>query len=70
MKIFNQVKRELRNYDILDVAEQAGVHYTTLYHWLDGRTKTPHLRTFLKVAIVLGYEIQLARIQGQLRIAA
>ncbi len=45
---------ELEQYNIMEVAEEAGVHYTTLYLWLRGKTKAPKLSTLLQVAPVIG----------------
>ena len=47
------------------VAEEAGVHWTTIYNWTHGATLNPHIGTLVKVAEVLGYEVALRRIKGK-----
>lgn len=59
-KLFTQLKTELALYDVASVAKAAGCSQATLYFWLDGTTKCPHLRTFCRVADALGLELSLA----------
>lgn len=49
---------ELSFYDIASVAESSGVHFTTLYCWLRGQYK-PSLRSVLRVAPVIGLDVEL-----------
>jgi hypothetical protein len=46
------------------LADEAGVHWTTLYKWQRGGTYAPRLDKIAAVAIVLGYEIHLKRTAG------
>jgi len=67
MKAFEELKDILKNYNLETVADVAGVHFTTLYNWLSGKTKNPHLRTFIKVAKAMGFEVMLRREQVSMR---
>lgn len=44
------------------IAEEADVHWTTLYNWTHGSTLNPHINTLARVASVLGYTIVLKRV--------
>ena len=57
--IFDEVVEELECWDIKFVAEEAGVSHRCLYNWLEGKVYLPQMRTFLPVAAVLGFDIQL-----------
>lgn len=70
MKIFNQLKDILQDYNLENVAYHSGVATSTLYKWMDGTTKTPHLRTFVTVAKAIGFEVHLVRGQQVLKVAA
>ena len=62
--IFLQVIDELQEYTDYgkrDIAEQAGVHWTTLYYWIAGRTQKPRLDTVCRVARALGFDLSLVR---------
>ena len=67
MEIFDQIRNEVAEYHVGSLAKEAGIAPATLYFWLEGRTKSPHLRTILKVAHVLGYDLELVKRKTQLR---
>jgi len=58
-KIFEDVKSELRKYNVESVAEIAQVASATLYFWLEGKTKKPRIDTITKVAEAMGMELRL-----------
>lgn len=63
-KIFNEIIDHLGRYNDAEkkwIAEEAGVHWGTLYNWCAYSTYSPHLRTIAAVARALGYEIVLKR---------
>lgn len=62
-EIFEELKKILRQYNIVEVAEESGLHFTTLYGWLDDTTFQPRLSSMLAVLPVLGYELVLQRIR-------
>lgn len=71
MKVFDRVKDEIAAHWNVDVlADEAGVAPATIYFWLSGKTKTPHLRTFIKVATAMGYRVDLVREKVRLRAVA
>lgn len=43
------------------IAEEAGVHWTTLYSWCSYKTFAPRIDTLSKVARAMGYDIVLKR---------
>jgi hypothetical protein len=47
-----------------DLAEAAGVHWTTLYKWQRGGTYAPRLDKIAAVAAVMGYTVVLKRTAG------
>ena len=49
---------------LMQIAEDAGVHHTTLKYWLSGRTLFPRSDTLYKVATALGYDICLVKRKG------
>lgn len=62
--IFMQIIDLLWGYDGQDLkglAEQAGIHWTTLYKWQRGGTYAPRLDKIAAVAAVMGYTIVLKR---------
>jgi len=61
MKIFQQIKSELKQYELKDVAEYAEVSVQTLRNWIDGKVENPHLRTITAVADALGYNVVLEK---------
>ena len=61
LAIFKQIKYMLNDYNIYSVAATAGVSQQTLYNWYNGITRFPQLRTIVKVAHALGYELELKR---------
>ncbi len=67
-RVFKELKDELAMYDVQSVADLAGVHFTTLYNWLEGKTKSPHLRTFCSVANALDMTVALERTASRLRV--
>ena len=70
--LFTEVIEELHKFDVMDVAERAGVHFTTLYNWMRYETMWPSTRTLFAVAGALGFELKWVRKRGterpQLRI--
>lgn len=59
IKLFEDLKGILNGYCVESVAEASGVATSTLYFWLDGKTRKPRLDTIVKVADALGYQLQL-----------
>ena len=59
--LFGELKDELRKYNIGWVSMKSKVAKATMYHWLEGKTKSPHLRTALAVANAIGFEIHLVK---------
>lgn len=59
--VFEQLKQELQGYDLDSVSEIAEVSKSTLYFWLEGRTKSPQIRTLTNVAQALGFDILIKR---------
>jgi len=57
--IFEELKGILNGYNIDSVADVADVAASTIYFWLDGRTRKPRLDTVLRVAEAVGYTLQL-----------
>lgn len=49
------------NFHIKDIAEEAGVHFTTLYNWRNAKVVSPRLNTLIAVAEALGYTVELKR---------
>ena len=72
MKIYEDIKSELKGYNIESVAENSGVAPATIYFWLNGTTKKPRLDTVVRVAKAIGYELQLVKVSGKykLKVAA
>lgn len=68
--LFEDLKAELRLYDVKDVAESAGVAPSTLYFWLADITKRPYLRTVMLVADAIGLDLKLERRSKRLQKAA
>jgi len=63
-KIFEELKITLRLYEhheLVDLAEEAGVHASTLRNWVNDNTLCPQLRTFYPVAFALGYDLKLVK---------
>jgi hypothetical protein len=62
--IFMQIIDLLWGYqgeDLKGLAEEAGIHWTTLYNWQRGCTYAPRLDKIAAVAAVMGYTIVLKR---------
>jgi DNA-binding phage protein len=51
--------------DLKGLAEEAGIHWTTLYKWQRGGTYAPRLDKTAAVAAVMGYTIVLKRNAGK-----
>lgn len=61
-KIFLQVIDILNTYNDKEkrkIADDAEVHWVTLYNWCSFKTFNPHINTLVKVVIALDYEIVL-----------
>lgn len=75
-KVFLEIIDHLLRYNDAEkkwIAEQAEVHWGTLYCWCSGNTFSPQIRTLAAVARVLGYELVLKRQQAkppQLKVVA
>jgi DNA-binding phage protein len=61
LKIFEEVKKELAEYNIQWVSDESNVSTATLYFWLDGTTTQPRFTTVVKVARALGMSLVLQR---------
>lgn len=70
IKLFEDLKGELRNWNVDSVAKEAEVAPSTIYFWLDGRTKKPRLDTIVKVSKAIGFELRLVKIHNKLRLVA
>ncbi len=64
---FEIVKDQLRFYDIKEVSDYSGVHTSTMYSWLEGKTKCPYLRTLIAVAEAIGLEISMKKVKANIR---
>jgi len=64
-EVFEDIKAELRGYNVDWVSDHAGVSKAAIYFWLDGTTRQPRLSTIVKVAKALGYRVVLAKIKGR-----
>lgn len=65
-EVFLQIIAELWRLDdsqIRKLADDAGVHYMTLYSWRYARTTHPRINTLVKVAAQLGYELTLKKVR-------
>jgi DNA-binding phage protein len=51
----------LSDHERKEIADSAGVHWTTLYAWMSVKTRKPRLDTVCRVARALGYEVILKR---------
>lgn len=63
-KIFLELIDILNRYNDAEkkwIAEEAGVHWGTLYNWCSFKTWAPQIRTLAPVARALGYDIVLKR---------
>lgn len=72
VEVLNTILDELEGLstrEMLDLAEDAGLHFTTLYKWRREGVRRPHLNSFWRLAEALGYEITMRRAQ-RLRHAA
>lgn len=47
------------------IADEAEVHWTTLYNWCAGKTTKPRIDTLSRVARAMGYEIVLKRAKAK-----
>lgn len=56
--------------ELIDLADSAGVHKSTLYNWKYRYVAVPRLSTFFKVTSALGYRIELVRGRSMKRRAA
>lgn len=63
MHSFDQIKDHLWNRYKTDhmsvIADEAGVSVSTISNWMNEKTKTPRLDTFVKVANAIGYTVEL-----------
>lgn len=56
-RLFHRVMDRMAKYMLEDVAEAAGLHFTTLVYWENGRTEAPRLKSMVAVAEVLGIRV-------------
>lgn len=69
-QIFLQIIAILWEHDgasMLDLADRAGCHWTTLYNWRTGVVGAPRLDKIADVAQELGYELTLVKRRAALR---
>lgn len=64
---FDILKDQLKYYSIEEVAEYSGVRSATIYMWLNGKTKTPYLRTFLAVANSIGLKFEMRKVKSNIK---
>lgn len=67
-KVFMQILdmlNELNDAEKRHLAEQAEVHWVTLYNWCGGFVATPRLDKLINVAEALGYDVELVRRQAK-----
>jgi DNA-binding phage protein len=70
LSAFNHVLDELHGLsseEMMDLAEEAGVHFTTLYKWRREAPRRPQLGTFWRVMEAFGYELVFRRRIGAMR---
>lgn len=53
-----QILREIDKCHIVSLAEESGVHQSTIYFWLQGKHR-PSLQNLEKICIALGYTINI-----------
>jgi len=71
--VFLAIIGELWKYNdegIRAVADDASVHWVTLYHWKSGKTYAPRICTLARVALVLGFELRLVKVAKTARLRA
>ena len=64
-KIFLEIIDHLNRYNDAEkkwIAEEAGIHWGTIYAWCAFKTFSPQIRTLAAVARALGYSIVLKRV--------
>lgn len=54
---FEEIRSELKCYDLQSVADAAEVNVNTLYNWINRQNKA-NFTTLTKVANAIGYKIQ------------
>ena len=62
-ELFTALKDALSGYHVKSVAEIAGVHHSTVYNWLEGKTEHPRIDTIEKVAGAIGFEVDLKMVR-------
>jgi transcriptional regulator with XRE-family HTH domain len=67
LKVFEDLKGELRGWNIESVAEEANLAPSTLYFWLDGKTRKPRLDTIIRAAEAIGFDVGLIKKQVNVR---
>lgn len=63
-KVFLEIIDHLNRYNDAEkkwIAEEAGIHWGTLYNWCAFHTWSPQIRTLAAVARALGYDLVLKR---------
>ena len=62
-EVFEELKKDLEGYDLLDVADIAEISDQTIYNWMSGITESPRLINIIKVANAIGYDVELRLIR-------
>jgi len=57
-ELFLAICHDLQGLCLEDVAIQAECHHTTLRNWREGKVLAPRINTIIRVAHVLGYNIE------------
>lgn len=61
IEVFEELKAAMAEcgLSIVALAQRSGVTYSTLARWRDGQVDAPRIDTMLKVAMIVGREIEL-----------
>lgn len=62
IELFYRIQMDLENHpDLRHLSEVSSTSPSTLYNWLEGKTKAPRISTLNRVGSALGYKIMLVR---------
>lgn len=67
-KVFMEIIGHLLRYNDAEkryIADEAQVHWGTLYAWTHGNTLRPRIDTLSRVARAMGYELTLSRVKAK-----
>lgn len=57
---FQQLKNELKEYDLSEVSEISGVPYATIYAWLYRKSQNSlHFCNYVAVAEAIGFDVKI-----------